>query len=251
MIRLVASDLDGTLLYPDGNLPEGIFDTIEALHAKGVLFVAASGRQHGNLRRLFAPVKDKIAFIAENGAIAQDGDQLWTVPIAEEWRSQIVNDLKAAGMLPMVSQPGSVFVEDTDRAFTDDLVYRLRNTLTVVDDVAQLEGEVIKISGYHRDGVAPLCGEMMKKWGGKLNCAVAGHRWFDLTCANKATGLEKIMTSRGIRPEEAAAFGDQFNDAPMLAAVGHAYVMAHADDALCLPGYQRCQRVLPILQQIV
>ena len=84
MIRLVASDLDGTLLYPDGNLPEGIFDTIEALHAKGVLFVAASGRQHGNLRRLFAPVKDKIAFIAENGAIAQDGDQLWTVPIAEE-----------------------------------------------------------------------------------------------------------------------------------------------------------------------
>ena len=66
MIKLVASDLDGTLLDPAGNLPDGVFDVIEDLHARGVLFCAASGRQLTALTSMFAPVADKILFMAEN-----------------------------------------------------------------------------------------------------------------------------------------------------------------------------------------
>ena len=56
MIRLIASDLDGTLLDEKGRLPEGVFDLIRALNARGVRFAAASGRQYGNVKRLFFPV---------------------------------------------------------------------------------------------------------------------------------------------------------------------------------------------------
>ena len=47
MIKLIASDLDGTLLHDyQQTVPEDIYDTIRALHDKGILFTAASGRQY-------------------------------------------------------------------------------------------------------------------------------------------------------------------------------------------------------------
>ena len=69
MIRLIATDLDGTLLNACGRLPEGIFDIIHALKEKGIQFAACSGRTYGNMRRLFAPVADEMAYVCENGAM--------------------------------------------------------------------------------------------------------------------------------------------------------------------------------------
>ena len=64
MIKLVASDLDGTLLLNGAQqLPEEIFPLIRELKKLGILFVAASGRQYPNMRRLFDPVADEMAFI--------------------------------------------------------------------------------------------------------------------------------------------------------------------------------------------
>ena len=72
MIKLVASDIDGTLLLNGSrNLSERIVEQIKKLKQQGVLFVASSGRQIPNLKRLFAPVADDIAYIAENGAIIE------------------------------------------------------------------------------------------------------------------------------------------------------------------------------------
>ena len=57
MIKLVASDLDGTLLlHKAQSLPEEIFSLIRQLEELGIMFVAASGRQYPNMTKLFAPV---------------------------------------------------------------------------------------------------------------------------------------------------------------------------------------------------
>ena len=68
MIRLIATDLDGTLLERDGSLPEDTFEVVRMLNEQGIRFAASSGRQYGNLVRLFAPVADRMAFVCENGA---------------------------------------------------------------------------------------------------------------------------------------------------------------------------------------
>ena len=70
MIRLIASDIDGTLLQNGAaEIPPEIFDHIRRLEKKGVLFCPASGRQYTSLRRLFAPVADRVPFLCENGAV--------------------------------------------------------------------------------------------------------------------------------------------------------------------------------------
>ena len=77
MIKMVASDLDGTLLIGGRQtLPEEIFPLVKELKKMGILFVAASGRQYANMRNLFAPVKDDMAFISENGGLAVQNEKL-------------------------------------------------------------------------------------------------------------------------------------------------------------------------------
>ena len=69
-IRLVCSDIDGTLLqYGKKTLEAEILSQIKALSARGILFCPASGRQYTSLRLLFAPVADCCVFLCENGGV--------------------------------------------------------------------------------------------------------------------------------------------------------------------------------------
>ena len=68
-IRLVASDLDGTLLDSEKRLPEGFLPLLEQLLARGGCFVAASGRQYLNMLEYFKTLGERIYFIAENGGV--------------------------------------------------------------------------------------------------------------------------------------------------------------------------------------
>ena len=70
MIRLIASDIDGTLLpYGKTELDAELFSLIRRLRERGVIFCPASGRQYHSLRALFAPVCDELTYLCENGAI--------------------------------------------------------------------------------------------------------------------------------------------------------------------------------------
>ena len=70
MIKLVATDIDGTLLQSgEREVPEAVFVQIDRLLKKGILFAAASGRQYSNLKNLFAPKAEEMTFLCENGAI--------------------------------------------------------------------------------------------------------------------------------------------------------------------------------------
>ena len=69
VIKLVATDIDGTLIRESSSvLPEEIFDLIRELRKRDIYFAAASGRQYMGLKRLFAPVADQMLFISENGS---------------------------------------------------------------------------------------------------------------------------------------------------------------------------------------
>ena len=92
-IRLVASDLDGTLLDSEKRLPEGFLPLLEQLLARGVCFVAASGRQYFNMLEYFKTLGERIYFIAENGGVvyyrgrivmARDMEtELWQAVVAD------------------------------------------------------------------------------------------------------------------------------------------------------------------------
>ena len=88
-IKLIACDLDGTLLHPGEREPRSeAFELIDELHRRGIVFMPASGRQYASLRYLFAPVPDELAYVCENGA---GGVPLSSVPwsVALLWISRM------------------------------------------------------------------------------------------------------------------------------------------------------------------
>ena len=76
-VKLIASDMDGTLLNGKGELDPAFFPLFRELELRGIRFAAASGRQYDGLLRTFAPVADRMLFIAENGAYAAAGRKEW------------------------------------------------------------------------------------------------------------------------------------------------------------------------------
>lgn len=84
MIKLIASDLDGTLLQNGSQaLTSRAVPLICRLAEKGILFAAASGRQYPNLVRLFGAAAKDMAFICENGAFAVYRDEVIAKAVME------------------------------------------------------------------------------------------------------------------------------------------------------------------------
>ena len=72
-IKLIAADMDGTLLSSRKQLPKGFFPLVRTLKKIGVRFAPASGRQYYNLYEQFGEIADELMYISENGAMICDG----------------------------------------------------------------------------------------------------------------------------------------------------------------------------------
>ena len=96
MIKLIASDIDGTLikdstpdLYPE------MVQAVRRLKEKGIVFCAASGRQYASVRNVFREVADDIAYIVENGAhIRYQGKDISITPMKREHIEGILSMLR-------------------------------------------------------------------------------------------------------------------------------------------------------------
>ncbi len=252
MIRLIACDLDGTLLNSRGELPAGTFDRIRRLKEKGVRFAAASGRQYGNLRRLFYPVRDEIAYLAENGAFVAAGQYTESFPLPRETAESVIRDILAAGMDLLICLPETCLIlASGSRAYREEIIYRLRNTVTIIDDPFPFAEKCIKVSGFYPERIADLAPPLQEKWGKTLHVDIAGSSWLDFTRANKGTGLKSLSRILQIPLADTAAFGDQQNDVSMLEAVGHPYLMDTAPRELRQKGFAPCRDVSDTLDQLL
>ena len=73
-VKLIAADIDGTLLDSNKNLSPDLFDLIKKLKEKDVKFAIASGRQYFNLLDNFKDVKEDLVYISDNGSIVYDNN---------------------------------------------------------------------------------------------------------------------------------------------------------------------------------
>lgn len=232
MIRLTATDLDGTLLDPEGAMPEGIFETVENLHRRGILFCAASGRQLAGLRELFRPVADKILFIAENGAIiARGAETLHTETIP---RKQVLQVLEAVAKVPdahpLLCTPNMAYYGEYSQPFARYVqIAYIRNGLRDLREVAERE-TVCKIAIYDERGPEHNGMKILPPLLPDLRLIQSGGNWMDISehSANKGDAMRFLQRTLSLKADECAAFGDHMNDYEMLLACGHAYLPANA-----------------------
>lgn len=233
MIKFIASDLDGTLLKPDKTLPVETFEIIEKLYKKGIIFAPASGRQIKNLEKLFAPVLDKIAIIAENGGAALfRGEIVYLNPTPADKIVYALSVIKGEkGLYPLLSGVDCAYYQ-SDREKFISTVKKSYTATQKVDDLCDFaDKNILKISVWDE---FPPCAEhggviLPEKIKG-LRAMVSGFDWLDVSVsnANKGAALLALMKILRVSAAECMAFGDHMNDLEMLETAGNSFVTANA-----------------------
>ncbi len=236
MIKLVISDIDGTLLSEGTTqLDPELFEIIRELKARGVMFAAASGRQYASMRHVFAPVANDIIFIAENGTNVMCREQnISSCYIEEEVAKDLVRYMREQPDTEIIlSTPERMYFESKRPGF-EALLTGYQNVVERTEDLISLCGRTNKISAYREYGIEELNEKIQEKFADRLNIAIAGAIWVDTMSlhADKGNAIAEIQRRMKIKKEETMAFGDNCNDVGMLERAGESYAVANAHPQL-------------------
>lgn len=233
MIRLIASDIDGTLVRDGGSrLDPEYYDVIRELRRRGVWFAGASGRQWVGIERLFEPVREEILYLSDNGAyIGRLGEEPLLRVIDRNLCVALAEDIRRTpGLVPLVSGPDTLYVETEDEAFVDWLLNGYRFHIQRVEDITRVEGPFIKVSAFTRRGIRESVKDLMARYGGRLQMTLAGEMWMDCMGpgVSKGQAVGVLQERMGILPRETMVFGDQMNDVEMMKRARYSFAVSNA-----------------------
>lgn len=259
MIKVIASDLDGTLLRKDKHFlePETL-EIIKSLQEKGIQFVAASGRQYPNMYRMFQDVAENMYFICENGGlIMYRGKVCYKKCIESSLGMELIKDIReieAAEVL--ISGERTSYIIPKTKAYQDMLIETVKNDITIIEDEGLIREEFIKISlfmGGNSKVPQPIDDCFRKKYGSELQIACSGNGWLDFgpLDAGKGNALEYLIKQLGVSKQNTMVFGDNENDISMLTLSPNSYVMSHAADNVKRFASRECRYVEDILSVLL
>ncbi|MEU6492489.1 Cof-type HAD-IIB family hydrolase [Streptomyces sp. NPDC046984] len=234
-IRLVVTDMDGTLLDGTGRIPEDLWPLLADLRRRGVLFSPASGRQYATLARQFADAGDGMVFVAENGTyVVRDGVELGSDPLDAAVAARVIRTtrrLAAEGVDvgAVLCGKQSAYVERADEAFVAE-AKRYYAVLRIVDDLTAVEDEFLKVALYDFGPVERTTAPALAPFAASHQVVVSGEHWVDImnATANKGAALRRLQRELGITPAQTLVFGDYLNDLEMLDAAEWSFAMANA-----------------------
>ncbi len=231
--RLVASDLDGTLVRSDGSISARSAAAVARVEAAGVPFVIVTGRPPRWLADVTAALGRHGVAVCANGALAYD------LRTGSVLREQLLDVTTLREVIETVREqlPGAAFAVEYGESFRREHAYHPRwdrdnPRVSVVESALLHERPVAKLLVRHPsldadellDTARAVVGERAtlthSSFDGLLEISASG--------VTKATGLAALAGHRGIDARDVVAFGDMPNDLPMLSWAGWSYAVANA-----------------------
>ncbi|HSR61755.1 MAG TPA: HAD family hydrolase [Robiginitalea sp.] len=230
-IRMVVTDMDGTLLNSRHEVSDRFFELYHRLKAKGVELVAASGRQYHSMADKLEPICDELVFIAENGALIRHRDQtLLTTPLPRAFLSEIL--ARAAGIVqahPVLCAAGNAYVDGVSEDFLT-LLKEYYTDYSIAPELQAVDDPILKVAIYHFESSEKYIYPAFRELEGALKVKVSGSHWVDVSHpdAHKGYALSRLMAQRGIGRHQLMVFGDYNNDLEMLELADYSFAMANA-----------------------
>jgi Cof subfamily protein (haloacid dehalogenase superfamily) len=230
-IRMVVTDMDGTLLNSKHEVSPLFFDLYHALKSKNVEVVAASGRQYHSMVDKLAPIANDMVFIAENGAIIKHRNQtLLTTPLPLDFLEEILDRTKQVeNAHPVLCAAGNAFVNGLSVDFLS-LLKEYYTDFTITENLPSVTDPILKVAIYHFKSSEHYIYPALESLEGMLKIKVSGQHWVDVSHpdAHKGFALEQLMKQRGIGPDNLMVFGDFNNDLEMMALSNYSFAMENA-----------------------
>ncbi len=231
-IKLVVSDMDGTLLNSKGEVSKKFIYQFNKLQEHDIHFVAASGRQYHSITHKLHEIKDKITIIAENGGIIKQGSkELLITKLPNKNISTLIPLIrKLDDTYTVLCGKNSAYIETKNEKFIS-MFSEYYSKYTLVEDLTKVTSDVfLKIAVYSFSGSEKNIYPYVKHLENELQVKVSGTNWLDLSHqnANKGHALKQLQNSLGVSKEETLVFGDYNNDLEMLEMAHFSFAMKNS-----------------------
>ncbi|GAO99358.1 HAD-IIB family hydrolase [Fructobacillus ficulneus] len=241
-IKMIASDMDGTFLSGEDSYNEERFaKDLAQLKEKGIRFVAASGRQVANLKKLFEPMKahglfDQIDFVSSNGSVVTAaGQELYAVYLSADQIRKVIdwnalNPKSADNVIVLAGVNGTYISNHVSPEFKDMLSMFYPN-VTQVEKLLEIDDKILGVSFvWPHEEVQEHVAEIEKLFGHEIHVTGSGFGSVDVLPKNvdKAAALEVLQDYYNVGDHELMVFGDNTNDLEMLTKYDNAYLMPNA-----------------------
>ncbi len=235
MTKLIASDMDGTLLDDKKQLPADFYEVLDRLCERGIRFTIASGRTYNALEHLFPEeYLTKLDFICDNGAyIVHEGKAVDITPLDRATFEELIAACDSIGGLRvLVCAVKGTYHLQYDDEFDREVAKFYKNHIPC-DDLLSIDDTIYKIAVCDMQGTQQHAKPALDAiFGDRLNTQVSGKIWMDVMAAgvSKGTALAKLGNILGIHRSEIMAFGDYYNDEDMLRTAGVSFAMANGNE---------------------
>ena len=239
MIKLIATDMDGTFLDSNKRFDFEFIDIFYELKKRDIKFVVASGYR---LYQKFLPLSEQMYFIAENGCvIAKGARQLYCNTIENEDLIKIKSVLANYKELVIVlcGRKGA-YILNKNFKYKNEIIKYYCN-YRFVDSFDDINDDIMKVSIYDQnEKINEIIKIVEKLLPDHIKIVTSGNAWMDIQNKNinKGIGMAFLQSLYNIKPEECMAFGDQMNDYELLQQVKYGYAMENAVDPIKEIAYQ-------------
>ena len=235
MIKLIATDMDGTLLKSNNEIQDGFYDVFHKLKEKDIIFAAASGRQYYNLLERFKGLDNNMMFIAENGTfVVYRGEELIVNSLDKEIALELIKVGRTIeNSYIILCGKNSAYIESRDERLIEQ-TEKYYARYEVVEDLTKVEDDILKVTICDFSGSEGNSNKYFDDYRDKAQICVSGEIWLDMMAkgVNKGLAIKKIQEKLGIKHEETMVFGDYLNDLEMMGSAYHSYAMDNAHDDL-------------------
>lgn len=247
-IKLIALDIDGTIVDSDSNVSPANEKAIREVVSRGIKVALVTGRHRGGTRKVIQDVgldTDNTPLIVNNGAIVYLGERIiWRDFLSPDEADGVIKyTTKIPGVATTIFQPDQIHLHCNLPLDMDFLIDRLKafdmDNCRIVDTPDELPREdvakVMLVTGGSEKAL-----EILRMWPKQLS-HLQYTRSYPYLCeinsstCDKGRGLEVLCREMGILPEEILAVGDGENDLSMLAFAKHAVFVRHRDRLPDLP----------------
>ncbi|MBQ4343304.1 MAG: HAD family phosphatase [Erysipelotrichaceae bacterium] len=249
MIKLIAFDLDGTLLNHSGEISERTLSVLNRAHEKGILLMCCTGRTaqsaHTALSKLQLDKKNGY-FCGMNGQWIlsyRDYDVVQKEMLSESEIRKLAETIKNRFALAVLQKENKMLiVYDKGKKWISDFYLKLSRLLWIYrqNDVYE-KPESISLEQLSLEQYAKICFTAMPWTIDKMITQIS-HHFNEYTCSkvapfwmecqrkgiSKGNALKAVAEKEGILQEEIIAFGDGENDISMLAYAGKGIAMKNA-----------------------
>lgn len=233
MIKLILSDLDGTLLNDKKELPSNFYDVYEKLKKEGVKFGIATGRSYSSVKRDFYPIEKEAVFICEGGGVVvNEGKIIYEAALDKNLYKQVIAACKNIEDIVVIACGSQCAYTEKLNTQQEKEVAMYYASHKVVDDLLEINDDIVKIAIYDKLNAENNTYIKLQQYNNDADVVLSGADWVDVCVkgVSKASGLKSICNVLNIELDDIMAFGDYLNDYELLSALKHSYAMANAHD---------------------